>query len=263
MLDMIIAFSGKVGSGKTFVAEVIHAQLNMNKKKYKLVSFATPLKYHCARISKKIINIHGDKSQETGLGCSYGQLLQEEGQRLKFNDPYLFVRETLENNPGNIVIDDMRFKKEKEFIENSGRPYIFFRLNYNVCKNDTRNMNDISEVDLDDVDFLYSTNLQYLKDIIQLFTSILYDNNIIDHVYVVDQIVQLYNNNNHINSNNSKTIIIDYINDSRDMRIEKLTFLLSLLRTKKIEGIPHKKVKYVVLNPPPDAAKKLKEIILD
>lgn len=250
---MIIALSGKSGSGKTYIANIIKKQLSYSDMNFRIVSFADKLKKHCKFLSMYDIDINGDKSQNTGLGLTYGQLLQKEGKRLKKYDPYIFARYVIDNNPGNIIIDDLRFIEEKAYIESSNRDNIIFRLDYNIEKNDSRDMNDISEVDLDDIYFEHRTAEKDLNKIAKYILNIMLHKNIIKKIKMLGTIVVI----NNYPEMNQKLIDMGF----RSANYEQINNIKNLANMIPLDNYNNiKRLNYVIHNPSDDDLEKLEGI---
>lgn len=184
----IIGFSGKIGSGKNYIAEHIfipllieyYKNLNITILPY-FFSFADHLKVEClARIPYNQLdqnqgynNFFINKNQETRVMLQqYGT---ENGRNNYHNEIWIRAVNTwidiqynrikhLENIIPIFIISDVRFKNEAEFIEKNG---VLIRINalnrtLNKIKTESNDidiinkiMNHQSEIELDDYNFKY------------------------------------------------------------------------------------------------------------
>jgi hypothetical protein len=166
---MIIGISGKMGTGKDYFVEnyIIPYIENILKEKYLVLSFADMLKVNLMVHHNININeLYGKKTPEIR------KLLQLEGTEKGRNihGPYIWIRyvkawSELYNSRGikYIIIPDVRFKNEYEFIKQSNG--IIFRM-YAPNRNEKRLReesssdemyeqikNHQSEIELDDFKF--------------------------------------------------------------------------------------------------------------
>lgn len=174
---MIIAISGKVGSGKSTVAKMLSYIIpnyvicsNDNMVTYKsyekyinkvptsidIYSFATPIKEIAAILTyypkESFNNIVFKNSLSNynikGRLITNRELLTHIGDILKNDDPSIFAR-ILVDRIKDIewaIIDDLRFKNEYNYLYTERPDTLFIRLN--TIESST---NHISEIDLDDV----------------------------------------------------------------------------------------------------------------
>jgi dephospho-CoA kinase len=103
-VKMKIALSGKIGSGKSWLADKL-----CQEHKYTKISFARRIK----ELAQELFDMKG-KDRE---------LLIQIGEKMRDIDPYVWIRNTLKNHksqypeyPENIIIDDLRFKEEHEIL---------------------------------------------------------------------------------------------------------------------------------------------------
>lgn len=108
---MRIALAGKICSGKTTVADKL-----VKQKKYTKISIASELK----RYAKEIFKME-KKDRE---------LLQNFGSFVTSIKPDAWLeltREQIESAGNNVVIDDLRFPLEAEYLKKNG--FLIFRIN--------------------------------------------------------------------------------------------------------------------------------------
>lgn len=148
---MIIGISGKKRSGKDTVADMLQMFLPKTIKYH----FATPLKREVAavmNVSVEYIDQHKDNFRKIlqGYGTDYRRMLFGDDFWIKKMQTALGVI-SANGNVNNIVIPDVRFKNEYEFVKaNHG---LMIRVNSNRTDNaDTH----ISETELDKFTFDYT-----------------------------------------------------------------------------------------------------------
>lgn len=127
----VFGFSGKIGSGKNYIAENIFPQMYSNEEKGNIlyIAFADLLKTICA--GKKELTyeeLYENKSSETR------KLLQETGDEVRKMYGESFFKQALElemirhykKNKINIfIITDVRFPEEALFIRHTCKGYVF------------------------------------------------------------------------------------------------------------------------------------------
>jgi cytidylate kinase len=191
---MIIAISGKIGSGKDTLSDIIK---NDYIKDIEKISFSKKLKHIVAILTNiypniKIYNNNNSKiydydyddrdwkNEKSELfNCTIGELLQNIGTNLRESyDKNIWIKALLSNidNDKNYIISDLRFKNEANMINNKNN--ILIRINgdpklIRKTNNSNRNLNHISETDLDNYDkFDYiienNSSIKNLKYAIQL-----------------------------------------------------------------------------------------------
>lgn len=154
--NIIIGISGKIGSGKNTVADII----KKHNKSFQEIAFAYKLKQIVSILSAQDIN---NTMSQTGkniyipeFNMSIGEMLQKVGTDLfrdNFNVNTWVIATFLQifNNPGNYIITDCRFKNEAKAIKDNGGILLRInRSNNNISTNSTRNLQHQSEIDLDD-----------------------------------------------------------------------------------------------------------------
>ena len=119
---MIVAFSGKMGSGKTLGASLLMSMLSENDRfKPKLKSFAKPI-YEVASIllGKDINHLTNNKKEKTKYGLTVREILQLVGDDLRFKIHEniwinaLFQEDYSEDQIW--IIDDLRYQNEAHFL---------------------------------------------------------------------------------------------------------------------------------------------------
>ena len=162
----IFAISGKRGSGKNEVSTIIQKLLSDNSEidDFKEESFARPIKEAAALLYNRRYEHFNDRTFKE-LVCNYDpqgrthrELLQQIGDALSKNVDYniftncLIKRISEYNHVYNIVITDLRFKREKEALEEKFKDNL---ITIRVIRPDLNNSDSvdshISENDLDDV----------------------------------------------------------------------------------------------------------------
>lgn len=154
---MIIAISGKIGSGKTTTTDFLIK--NLKDYNFKKKSFGYNVKKICSILTGHAL--HKFKSREgkseflEDWGVTIGQiqpLLAEDCIRKNLNDDaWILSLFATYNNNCNWIIDDLRYKNEFSYLKNHNA--ILIRLNgdpYNLNASDSRSKNHKSEIDLDD-----------------------------------------------------------------------------------------------------------------
>jgi energy-coupling factor transporter ATP-binding protein EcfA2 len=146
---MIIALTGKKGSGKNTVAEVFKSLYP--EKNFQLLSFAEPLKeaYEILYAEKVIDDLAWKEGFHPRYKIKRRKLMQDLGKFLReTTDGMGFVDRLFEKikSGNNYIITDLRFKNEHEFLKNT-----FFTTFIRVVRKTGLNDADISETDLDDV----------------------------------------------------------------------------------------------------------------
>jgi len=178
---MIIALSGKLGSGKTYISEQIIKKTNFTK-----FAFGDILKEHASKLANTdISNFYTQEGKNKIIdnfhNVTHGELLQLMGDpdnikntflidymkdynihKLMWNDMNEVILKGIQND--NIIIDDLRFKHEANTLKSYKATII--RITFDETKNKTRlnsnrNLNHISETDLDDYNFDYYIKNDY------------------------------------------------------------------------------------------------------
>lgn len=155
---MLIGFLGKKGSGKTTASNFLVNELNFINK-----TFAEPLKKACQDLFLlEDDQIYGNKKEEIDKrwGCSPRKILQFIGTDLLRNNINkimpnigdnifidIFKVWYEENKEKNIVISDVRFKNEIDFIHNNGG--IIIKLDRNNDNNDKHESEYINNLEYD------------------------------------------------------------------------------------------------------------------
>jgi hypothetical protein len=158
---MIIAISGKIGSGKSAATDYIIK--NLKEYNFKKKSFAFNVKKICSILTGKPFYKFKSREGKNELlkewNLTYGQIQQKVGdecirQNLNTNAWCISLLSTYNKNE-NWIIDDLRYKNEFFYLKEHDA--ILIRLNgdpKNINKNDTRDKNHNSEIELDDcIDF--------------------------------------------------------------------------------------------------------------
>ena len=155
----LIAISGKMGSGKDTITNMILEFLKIKNIKCKHLKFADCLKKASSLITSSNLddNYNNKDKMIESLDLSIGRFQQLFGTTIRENiheDIWIFpVIEYHLNNPDTFcIISDCRFKNEANFVKKNGG--LVFRINRDVkpeIMNDVnRDTKHISETDMDD-----------------------------------------------------------------------------------------------------------------
>lgn len=153
---IIIGISGKIGSGKNCVADLIQKHANIPfiqtafaKKLKQIVALLCEIDYF-STLSQVAKNIYIPEYEST-IGLMY----QEIGTKV-MRDSYkkdVWIKSLLlelKNKPGNYIVTDVRFKNEADALkDNSAFLVRVSRKDNPVAKNSNRDLNHPSETDLD------------------------------------------------------------------------------------------------------------------
>jgi len=152
----VIAISGKLGSGKTTLAELIKKYNSSFIEK----SFAFKLKQIVSIITSCDINQtltqEGKNTFIPTFNMTIGEMLQKIGTNVMrdYFDKDIWIKSLLlelEQNDGNYIISDCRFKNEAQAVKDIGGIVIRInRTNNDTALNSKRDLNHPSEIDLDD-----------------------------------------------------------------------------------------------------------------
>jgi len=153
---IIIGISGKIGSGKDTVTNSIIK--NFKEYKFKNKKFAHYVKKICALLTginlKVLTNRQTKEKYLEDWGMTVGRMFQLIGTESIRNNlhPDAWILTLVANSKGqNVIISDVRFKNEANYIKNNGG--ILIRLEGDpkeIRGKDGRDLNHISETDLDD-----------------------------------------------------------------------------------------------------------------
>ena len=155
----IIGISGKIGSGKSTAADFLEDKFNATGSRAKQVSFAYALKKVVATLCdtsfETQLSQSGKNTIDPVLGKSYGSLQQLVGTGLRETvDPNIWIKIALDTPRSDteiLIIPDVRFKNEAQSIIDRGGFLIRMEGDpANIRKNSNRDLNHISETDLDD-----------------------------------------------------------------------------------------------------------------
>lgn len=151
----LIAISGKMGSGKDTLTNIILNYFINKNIKCKNIKFADNLKKSSSLITNTTIfdNYNNKDVLIENLNMSIGRFQQIFGTLMRENvnsDIWVYpVIDFYLNNPDTIcVISDCRFKNEAKMIKNNGG--LIFRINKENKSENTRDSEHISETDMDD-----------------------------------------------------------------------------------------------------------------
>lgn len=180
---MIVGISGKLGSGKDTVADLIRQECPSTKHHpWKVIRFADRLKEVVATLTQTTLQENhsreGKQSIPRGFPRSLGSLQQQVGMALRtYVDPNIWV--TVAMTPirpdDHVVIPDVRFPNEAEEIKRRGGLLIRVEGDpANVRGGDARNLAHPSETALDaygdfDVIIYNNSTLDHLLETVSAF----------------------------------------------------------------------------------------------
>lgn len=152
---MIIGISGKMSSGKDTLTEIILNYFKNKNIKCKHLKFADSLKKSSTLITNTTINDNYNNKDKMiqNLNMSIGRFQQLFGTIMRdYINPDIWIFPVIDEylaNPDIIhVISDCRFKNEAKIIKKHGG--LIFRVNRENENKNTRELNHISETDMDD-----------------------------------------------------------------------------------------------------------------
>lgn len=160
---MIIGISGKIGSGKDTVKEILTRQLISRGYTVEYASFAKKLRDVVTAMTgasfEFLCSHEGKNSIDSITGLTYGQLLQTIGQNFRDTfgaDIWIKLAFNEKRYSDFVIFSDVRYVEEYEKILASNGKVL--RLEGDPLKvriNSTRNLNHPSETALDHVEFEY------------------------------------------------------------------------------------------------------------
>ena len=127
---MIVALSGKLSSGKTLSASLLYNMFKETSYNPKLKSIATPVYQVVSTLTNKSISfIQDNKTQMSDYSMTYRELLQKIGIHYReelAEDIWLDLLFSDNYNPKNdiIIIDDLRFNNEVDYIKKKGECFL-------------------------------------------------------------------------------------------------------------------------------------------
>ena len=158
---MVIGISGKIGSGKdTFARKFIKRYYEQYGIKYQNKKFGYNVKKLVSLLTgismRETLSRNGKLKHLPEWGMTVGEMQQKMGtDAVRYNihkDAWVIsLFSTYKPDKDFWIISDVRFKNEAKEVKNKGG--ILIRLNgdpKNCRKNDNRDMNHPSEIDLDD-----------------------------------------------------------------------------------------------------------------
>lgn len=182
MSGKIIGLSGKIGSGKNFLSEKkVFDKLHSMGKNVVIMAFGDILKMMCyAKDNISYEKLFYDKDQQTR------KILQTRGMKEREIDNKIFVkmiecqmRIAFDRNIDIIIISDLRFRIEFDFLKEKGATLI--RVNapkrtydkmFKECSGNKKAINEISEhiseIELDnckDFDYYLNNDYEYEKKV--------------------------------------------------------------------------------------------------
>ena len=192
---IIIAISGKIGSGKDYLADIITKECKFRSLNSHRIAFSDPIKVSCYVDDFSYESLFCKKTEESR------RALQTKGMEMRQKDDEIFVkhmkcqlRMALDRGVDVVIVTDLRFKVEFDTLQKLGANMI--RLDapqrtkekmWEECKGDEEKVvkfsNHISETDLDDETrvFNYLLNNDYdgrknemNREIVDILEHILY-----------------------------------------------------------------------------------------
>jgi len=195
-MPILIGISGKKHTGKTSVANIImRVTGNVNPIRYSKWdqrSFATPVKDICGYLTSDDVTNYNSETKKyelaKGLNITRREFMQKLGTDVTRSiDPNIWVKylaNHILDDKGklvkNVIVDDVRFKNEADFIIKHGG--ILIRLNGNPGNIETEIGNDhASECELDSYPFKYvlDTGKIGTREFISAISDILTTNKVI------------------------------------------------------------------------------------
>ena len=153
---MIIGISGKLGSGKDTVANLIKE----NHPTFQNRAFAFKLKQIVSLLTscpiEDTMTQEGKNTYVPEFELTIGEMLQQLGTNVLREgfDLNIWIKALMieiDRQPGDYIITDCRFKNEAEAVKNAGGLLIRVnRPNNPIAENSNRDLNHPSETDLDD-----------------------------------------------------------------------------------------------------------------
>lgn len=173
-VEMIIGISGKIGSGKDTVKDILTRQLLKRNFTVEHASFAKKLREVVAAmtgVSFEFLCSHeGKNTLDPTTGLTYGQLLQVIGQNFRntFGSDIwvkLAFNESMQSDF--IIFSDVRYVEEYDKILSMGGHVLRLEGDpHNVRVNSSRDLNHSSETALDHIKFDFVIeNTGTLKDL--------------------------------------------------------------------------------------------------
>lgn len=176
---MIIAFSGKMGSGKSTAVESLKFRLS---EKVSLVKLAQPLYDMQEFIYRRISSVHSraegfikDRKLLQFLGTEWGR---DEISKTIWTDIWKDAALEKEGAGHLVVCDDLRYDNEAEFMKSLGAIIVKIERNSVEPRSDYKNTNHPSEMGIDAkyIDYVVQNNgtkNEYNTTLTNLFNKIL------------------------------------------------------------------------------------------
>jgi len=189
---MILAFSGKIGSGKNYLAEKpVYKFLREKNQNVSIIAFADYLKMVCC-VKDRILyeRLFHDKDEESRRALqTRGMIERKENESIFLEVMECKLRLAYDRGVDVVIISDVRFKNEFEFLHKLGA--VLFRINspkrthdklLKECNGDKAKMSivasHVSETDLDECrefDCYLSNDYENETNIIEELNDLLQD----------------------------------------------------------------------------------------
>ena len=163
-----IALTGKAGAGKSTIAGLLE------KKGYTVVSFATPLKEFYKTFAVKF-NFDPNVKDRFFLQTIGKIIAQKSKQADEINSILKMAKQKIERIRGPVVVDDLRFGPEEALLKDLN--FVRMRVvgrEYDALQMSGGSKTDVSEIDLDKVEFPEISNTSSLEELEKVVETLVY-----------------------------------------------------------------------------------------
>jgi len=143
-MNIRVAISGKMGSGKTTLAKALQTEFSQMPDLYDTNGFYPEIRGFGAPI-RELLAAGGITKEHS----DYRQAAQNVGMTMREIDPCFWIRYFHNHAKASVIIDDLRFKNEYEFCLQ--HKFFLIRIDRSLHPFDTHFESHVSETDLDDV----------------------------------------------------------------------------------------------------------------